>query len=133
MVKFWFMGKKSATASTQWFAHPRSNIATTEGLFGLRWHNMPREGERGKEKKGAQIWRHFNTFQCDIDNQLYCTSLANGKGHLLTYTCLLETNIYLLIKTVNLLWGQIRNYETYRKSHFGIRFSTVTVTNTRYF
>ena len=54
---------------------------------------MPREGERGKEKKGAQIWRHFNTFQCDIDNQLYCTSLANGKGHLLTYTCLLETNI----------------------------------------
>ena len=54
---------------------------------------MPREGERGKEKKVAQIRRHFNTFQCDFDNQLYCTSLANGRGHLLTYTCLLVTNI----------------------------------------
>lgn len=86
-------GKKSATASTQRCAHPHSNIATTEGLFGLRWHNMPREGERGKEKKVAQIRRHFNTFQCDFDNQLYCTSLANGRGHLLTYTCLLVTNI----------------------------------------
>ena len=54
---------------------------------------MPREGERGKEKKVAQIRRHFNTCQCDFDNQLYCTSLANGRGHLLTYTCLLVTNI----------------------------------------
>ena len=53
-------GKKSATASTQRCAHPHSNIATTEGLFGLRWHNMPREGERGKEEKVAQIRRHIS-------------------------------------------------------------------------
>ena len=55
---------------------------------------MPREGERGKEEKGSpNPEAHFNTFQCDFDNQLYCTSLANGRGHLLTYTCLLVTNI----------------------------------------
>ena len=47
---------------------------------------MPREGERGKEKKGAKIGGisiHFNATL--ITN---CTVL-----HLLTYTCLLETNI----------------------------------------